>query len=219
MPWYGVVFLTVYISLTAALIAMKLCKIGNRRRGVVKILTSASFVGAGIYACSTLGAGLHLVLFAGLVCAALGDVLLVFMDEHRFFVAGVLSFSVASLMFSVYSVLQYGWHWWSLLVFAAVEICNVVCQKAGVISYGKSKVYLNIYTVLVTACGALGLTLFCQGLASLPMFLFGLGCFLYFMSDFCLGLYMFRFHNRVVDSVNSVLYFPSMLLIALSLLF
>ena len=58
-----------------------------------------------------------------------------------------------------------------------------------------------------------------DGLVSpLTSLLFGLGCFMYYASDVCLGLYLFKFRNKWVDSVNSLLYFPGMLLVALSLL-
>ena len=79
-------------------------------------------------------------------------------------------------------------------------------------------VYLNIYTVLVAVCGSLGLTLIFQCTAQLPTFLFGMGCFMYYVSDIFLGLYLFKFRNRIVDAINSLLYFPGMVLIAFSMI-
>ena len=94
---------------------------------------------------------------------------------------------------------------------------NVLCQKFNVYSYGKNKLYLNLYFIAVSLCGSLGLSLLCQG-SPLSAVVFGLGCFCYFASDMFLGLFLFKFRNRVIDSVNSLLYFPGMLLVAIGLL-
>ncbi len=217
MQWYEILFLALYGCLLSALILLKAFKVGNRRRGVVKMLLSCAFVAAGIFGCVKSG-GLDVVLAVALVFAAVGDLFLVFMDKRSMFIAGILSFSGASLLLSVYSVLQYGWYWWSAVIFVVVAAVGALGQIFGVYSFGSCKVYLNIYTLLVSVCGCLGLSLLCQGTANLPAFLFGLGCFLYYASDMCLGLYMFKFRNRTIDAINSLFYFPAMLLVAISLL-
>lgn len=214
MTWQ-IVYICIFAALTVTLIAMKLLNMSPRKRGVVKTVTSAAFVAAAVVGCVQKGGGLHILLAVGLLFAAVGDVLLIFMDDRRCFIAGVLAFSAASLTLSVYSVLQYGWTWWSAVVFVLSVAANAICQKAKVYSFGRYVWYLNVYTVLVSACGALGLTLLGGGGSAL---LFGLGCFMYYASDVCLGLYLFKFRNKWVDSVNSLLYFPGMLLVALSLL-
>lgn len=218
MQLRDIIILVIYGCLTLALILLKVFKVGNRRRGVVKMLTSVTFAAVGIGGCVSLGGGMSVMVPVGLFFAMLGDLFLVFMDKRRWFIAGVLSFVMASLVLSVYSVLNFGWQWWSALLFVAVTAASVLCQKFKVYDFGSYKVYLNVYTTFVSACGTLGFSLACQGVANLPMFLFGFGCFLYFASDLCLGLYMFNFHNRAVDAINSALYFPAMLLIAFSLL-
>lgn len=218
MLWYEIVFLVVYACLTVALITMKALNMGNRKRGVVKTITAVSFAVAGLLGCIKSGGGNFVIACIGLFFAAIGDVLLIFMDDRRWFVGGVLSFSMASLVLSVFSVVQYGFVWWSVIVFAVFAVANVLCQKFNVYSFGRNVVCLNIYTVLVAVCGSLGLTLIFQGTAQLPTFLFGLGCFMYYVSDIFLGLYLFKFRNRIVDAINSLLYFPGMVLIAFSMI-
>lgn len=218
MEWYHVLYVVLFSALVLALIVLKLFKIGSRRRGVVKMLSAAMFVAVGVYGCVHNDGGLSVMACVALFFAALGDFFLVFKDSKRMFVCGVLSFGTASLLLSVYSILNFGWQWWSLLLFAVSVAVNVLCQVFKVYRYGSLKVYLNVYTVLVGFCGTLGFSLVCQGTANLAMFLFGLGCFSYFVSDICLGLNMFRFGNRVLDAVNTLLYFPGMFLIAASLL-
>lgn len=218
MEWYHILYIALFSALVLALIVLKLFKIGSRRRGVVKMLAAAMFVALGVYGCVRSGGGLSVLVCIALFFAALGDLFLVFKDSKRMFVFGVMSFGTASLLLSVYSIVRFGWQWWSLLLFAVSVAANVLCQVFKVYRYGSLKVYLNVYTLLVGLCGTLGFSLACQGTANLAMFLFGLGCFSYFVSDICLGLNMFRFKNRVLDAVNTLLYFPSMFFIATSLL-
>lgn len=223
MPWYILALTVLCLCCTVALIFLKAFKVGNRRRGVVKMLTAVCFLAIGVVGCIQRQGGLSVLLAVGLLFAALGDFCLVFMDDKRWFLAGVLSFSGASLTLSVYSLAEYssvwqrGWIWLALGVFALVAIGNVLGQKTKLYSFGKFFLPLNVYTVLVGLCASLGLTLCCLSATNTKMLLYGLGCLMYFLSDVCLGLYMFKLHNRVVDAVNTALYFPGMLLIALSL--
>lgn len=213
-----IIIIVVYALLTVALVALKAFKIGNRRRGVVKMLTSCAFVGTGVYGCVLCGGGLHILLVVGLFFASLGDLFLVFMDNRKFFVAGVLSFAAASVTLSVYAILFYGWTFWALLPFVIVAVANVALQLTKVYTFGKDVVDLNVYTVCVGFCGSLGIAVAC-GVGGLQAALFGVGCFMYMCSDICLGLYLLKFRHRLLDIINSLLYFPGMLLIALSLVF
>lgn len=139
-----------------------------------------------------------------------------FSDNHKYFFAGVLSFSAASITLSVYAILVYGWTYWALLPFVLVALSNVVLQLTKVYSFGSDVIDLNVYTVCVGLCGSLGITIACS-IGSVQAILFGLGCFMYMCSDVCLGLYLLKFRHRALDIVNTLLYFPGMLLIALSL--
>lgn len=213
-----VALIILYSLLVAALVVLKGLKIGNRRRGVVKMITAAMFVGIGIYGCVLTHGHLDIVLAVGLAFASLGDLFLVFMDDHRFFVAGVLSFAAASITLSVYAVLNFGFSLWAIIPFVLLTVANAVCQIKKIYSFGRDAVCLNIYTVCVTICGSIGIANACAT-ADIHAILFGVGCFLYMFSDVCLGLYLLRFRRVWLDILNTLLYFPGMLLIALSLVF
>ena len=213
-----IILVVAYALLTLALVTLKALKIGNRRRGVVKMLTSALFVGVAIYGCVLSKGNLDVVLAIGLFFASLGDLFLVFMDSHRLFIAGVLSFAAASVTLSTYAVLNFGWTYWVILPFAVMTLANVLSQVFKLYSFGRDIVYLNVYTVCVSLCGSIGIALACS-IGSLQSVLFGVGCFMYMLSDVCLGLYLLKFKYRALDVVNTLLYFPGMLLVALSLVF
>lgn len=214
-----IILITAFLALTAVLITLKALKIGSRGRGAVKMCASALFVGIGVYGCVLNGGQIHVLLAVGLFFAALGDLFLVFMDDSpKYFVAGVLSFACASTVLSVYAIIVYGWSFYTLIPFAAFTILNVVCQVKKAYSFGSNVVYLNIYSVCVSFCGSLGLvTAIAAG--GVRAALFGVGCFMYMCSDVCLGIYLLKCRKTALDIVNTALYFPGMLLIALSLLF
>lgn len=215
LKWYEILFLAAYGCLTLTLIILKLFKIGSKRRGAVKMITSLSFVAVAIYA-ATLHGGLAILACIALCFASLGDFFLVFRANRKIFILGVMSFFVNSVLLSAYSLANFGLRWWALIMFAVLFVANVLCQKFKVYSYGRNKVYLNLYTVAVNFCGCLGFSLLFQG--ELAALLFGLGCFCYFASDVFLGLYLYKLRSRVIiDAINSLLYFPGMLLVALSL--
>lgn len=213
-----IVLIVLYALLTLALVTLKALKIGNRRRGVVKMLTSALFVGISVYGCVLQQGQTDIILAAGLFFAALGDLLLVFMDERKCFVAGTMSFAVASTVLSVYGIIRFGFSFWTFLPYAVFMALNIFAQVKKLYVFGSNVVYLNVYTVCVGFCGCLGLLMACI-VGSTQAILFGVGCFMYMCSDVCLGLYLLKFRRVELDIVNSLLYFPGMLLIALSLVF
>lgn len=217
MKIYQIAMLVVYILGIMTMIVMKSFNMGSRRRGVVKMICSALFVAMAV--AKTIGSTQQykIIALVGVIFAALGDFFLVFMDSHKLFVCGVLSFSVASLCFSVYTSLSFDWRWWFIVVFVLFIAAIVAGQITKIISFGRSVVCLNIYTVLVALCGCLGLTVLAHGTANMHAFLFGLGSFMYFASDIVLGLYLYKFRNPVMDCINTALYFPGLMLIALAL--
>lgn len=216
IPWWWILYWCVYGALWLTIIVFKICKVGAKRRGVVKMLTSVSFVAASVYGAVRGGNQFSALLCVGLCFASLGDLFLVFRHIADCFVYGVVCFLVASVLISVYSILSYGFAWWAPIPYVAFLVFNFLAQKFKLYSYGRHKVCLNSYVCSVSFCGCLGLTIFCRGTADLTMFLFGLGCFCYFVSDVFLGLFLYKFRSRFVDATNSLFYYPGMLFIGSS---
>lgn len=208
---------TVYALLTATLALLKGLKVDSRGRGAVKMITAAMFVSVGIYGCVTNGEEYGFVLVIGLAFAFLGDLFLVFMNKRALFISGVISFSCASLTFTVYAVLRFGFQWWALAPFALLCFVSILCQVKKVYDFGSCAAYLNVYTVLVTLCDCTGLVLLFKS-ADVNVILFGIGCLAYMLSDLCLGLYLYKLRHRWVDIINTLLYFPGLFLIAFSLI-
>ena len=210
------IIVSIFAACVIGLVVLKMLNVDSRKRGVLKIISSALFVTIGVIGYVKDGSTEGLILLIGLIFAFFGDVFLIFMDKRKWFILGVASFSCASLTFSVLSFICGKWQWWFLVPMILSLIANSFCQIKNIYSFGSNLLLLNIYTCFVTMCGSLGLTQVFVG--GTKFILFGLGCFLYFISDFILGLYLFKFRNRYLDSTNTLTYFPGLLLIAISLL-
>lgn len=212
------IIIVAFVFLVVAMVVMKLRGIGNRRRGVVKALASLSFVAVAIRGVLLQPSLLSGLLFTGVCFAFVGDVLLIFMDNHLLFRAGVAAFFLASLSLSCYVFAMGIFGWWFIVVLGAFLAVNVFMQIKGVYDFGDDVVLLNLYTAMVATCGTLGLTVLVSGIAEPAAFALGLGCFLYFVSDIFLGLNLFRFRSARVDCINTLTYFPGLMLVAISLM-
>lgn len=211
------IVVAVFALLTLAFILEKVRHKGPRSRGVVKMLTSLLFVVMGAYALLRGAKPLSWLVMCGLFFAFLGDLFLVFMDNRTTFILGVVSFSCASLSFAIYGVIVYGFFVWAVVAFVLFVALIAFLQSKKIINFGTMPISLNVYTVFVGLCGLFGLFVAFNS-SGIAQTLFGLGCFAYFVSDVALGLYLFKLKYTWVDVLNSVLYFPGIMLVALSLL-
>lgn len=210
--------LGIFAAAVIAMVVLKSLNVGSKRRGIAKMIASSSFVAMGVCGVVKNPSTLQFVLLLGLIFAFFGDLFLVFMDEHKWFVSGVLSFSLCSLTLSVYIFAMGNYKWWFVVVLVVLLVVNALMQIKGIYDFGRNTAILNVYTAMVALCGSLGFTLFTQGTGDAKMFVSGLGCFLYLVSDICLGLYLYKFRNSKVDVINTLTYFPGMILVAVSAL-
>lgn len=212
------ILMGIFALLLAVMVVLKALHISPTHRGIVKLLLSSCFMAAAIWGyTSSSYKTCDIILVIGLAFAMLGDIFLIWLEDRKPFVAGVYSFACASATLVVYSILRYGFVWWGLILFAVVVAACLLAQRKGIFSFGKNIVHLNVYTLFVGLCGSLGCTVLFRSLG-IEAVLFGAGCLLYMLSDLLLGLYLFKYRNRVVDCANTLTYFPGMMLIALSLL-
>lgn len=218
MKVFDWIIMAAFVFFVAAMVVMKLRGIGNRRRGVVKVLASLSFVAVAVRGVLLQPSLLRGLLLAGVCFAFIGDVLLIFMDNHLCFKAGVAAFFLASLSLSCYIFSTGLFEWWFVILLAAFLVLNALMQIKGVYDFGDDAVLLNLYTAMVATCGTLGLTLITHGAAESAALALGLGCLLYFVSDIFLGLNLFRFRSARVDCINTLTYFPGLMLVAISLM-
>ncbi|MEG2014598.1 MAG: lysoplasmalogenase family protein [Clostridia bacterium] len=208
-----IVFLIVYFALLVTYMALKKHQ-KSRFRSVVKMSMSFLFVVAGIYSTILFPTAIALLLCFGLFAGAIGDYFLLYISTSRHkFHCGVYSFLVCNILLYIYSIMKYGFIWWTLLIWVGFLALELTVQAKGLLRFGKSSVPLNIYVCAITLRGATGIGVMTLGGGAVA---FGLGSLLFMISDFLLGFYSFKWNKWVISALNSLTYFGGLLLIALS---
>ena len=196
---------------------IKATGIGQPWRALVKVVLSTTFLGVGIsYGLVADWPHVTMLVPIALLFAWIGDALLLAKHKLAYFHTGCLFFGISNVLLTAYAIHVYKWQWWSLIAFAVFMVAMFLCQRYNVFSFGKSKRYLNFYSLAVGYNGFLGLSI-ALTVASTPAILFGLGCFMFLVSDFALAMFMFKCKKWPIDVLNSLLYFSGLMLIALSL--
>lgn len=210
--------LTSVIIYALLLISYMTCKALGRRtafRGVNKVLLVLVYLALTVYAVLLNTDRYAVVVLVALVFTAGGDIFLLWGGNRKMFHCGVVSFGIGNALLIVFALYEYGWQWWSLLIFAFLYCLNLYLQYRKVYTYGSSKWFLNIYLIFVGYSGCLGLSNAIVSTAT-PALMYGLGTFMFFISDILLGMYHFKLRKAYVDVLNSLFYFGGIMLVVLS---
>lgn len=143
------------------LISYMTCKALGRRtafRGVNKVLLVLVYLALTVYAVLLNTDRYAVVVLVALVFTAGGDIFLLWGGNRKMFHCGVVSFGIGNALLIVFALYEYGWQWWSLLIFAFLYCLNLYLQYRKVYTYGSSKWFLNIYLIFVGYSGCLGLS-------------------------------------------------------------
>lgn len=208
-------FISIYCVLLVIYMITKVVGRKSAFRGVNKMMLVIVYLSVVIYTLFKGADTYKIVALIALVFAGAGDAFLLCTSNRNMFHAGVVSFGISNLLLIVLSVVMYGWQWWSIVIFVVLYCVNILLQYKEVYTYGKSKWFLNIYLIFVCYSGCLGLANAIVATA-LPAILYGVGAFMFFVSDILLGMYYFKLKKSYVDVLNSLLYFGGIMLIALS---
>lgn len=161
----------------------------------------------------------------GLMFCTAGDITLFLSNEYDielkepYFSMGILSFGLAHIMFC--ADLIYLAHFQftpALLMIPATVIGMLILSKKGVLEFGRYKVPLMCYAVLVGSFCAFGINLLLVSDMDRQVFFFGTGAMMFWFSDLSLS---FRcFNKRVPDWFGTFVftsYFLATYAVALSL--
>lgn len=227
--------LTVEIVLVPCYLFAPFCK-GGRRQLIAKCVCAALFVLIGVFAMlasSNYRAFAYLML-GGLLFSALGDYFLGVAMKGKIFIFGVLSFTVAHLLYSYAFISKLAAQTpGSPLVNRNETIFFVVLLILLVVSFfvlkldmGKLIGLIFIYSAVITAmlvkAISLAKTLYEVGDSYLPIatLLLGSGAVLFVVSDAVLSLILFGGKNsRKMTVLNLSTYFSAQTLLATSIYF
>lgn len=181
------------------------------------VLALMFFIFGAYYICNFWGE-LHYLALAALFLAMMGDIFLLFSFNRGgdFFLAGNICFVIYEIMILQLSGLLINQFWWVLLVTPVlVSIFAFLFYKfPNIFKVGVLRIPMLMYLVTIISNGIFGIAL----VAYVPSFLyFGIGTFLFMLSDFDIILHKFVFtKSKLVHRLNSALYFVGMLLIVLN---
>ena len=196
---------------------------GNlKRRSVNKIILASMFLLMSIilYSKNYAFFSYHLVLLLAVIFAFLGDIYLLYS-----FTKGGIIFLFSNILFFIYECLLIGLNqisvlnviWFIALFFLLFGTFFVLTKKKIFNFKNKNKAILT-YVGSVTFQGTLALALAIYYLNT-KMILFGIGLFLFMISDYFLMIYKFKFHKNWILRNNSACYFIGLLLVALSFMY
>ena len=161
---------------------------------------------------------LHYLAIVGLFLAMLGDIFLLFSYNRGgdFFLAGNVCFIAYQAILLSYHNVGIGSYWWVFLVIAALWGTFFILFKKfpNVFKLGKMKAPFLFYLSSIIPNGIFGLAV----MIFVPrFFLFGLGMFIFMLSDFDITFHKFVCpDNKWVLRLNSALYFVGMLIAVLN---
>lgn len=213
-------FILVYLSLLILYFFSETS--GNFKiRAINKIFLSFMFFSLGLvlYFINYSIFDYRLLMVCAIFFAFLGDVVLLFS-----FTKGGLLFGVSNILFFSYEwliILENDIRFSSLLAFILIFTILfgtiVLLTKKKVLNFKTKNPLILSYIASVTLCGSLGIVI--SGYyTNLANTLFGIGMFLFMLSDYFLMVYKFKKHEKWLLRTNSGCYFIGLLLVVLSLM-
>ncbi len=167
------------------------------------------------------GSVFSLLIFGGLLFSLLGDYYLVFVESDcRKFIVGVLSFSVAQILYIAAMILKKGLSQWEFLAAAVILAVFLAFQVKCKPDMEKAAIPLTVYALLVIFMASKATVMLAfPAFQMTAQILFSAGALLFLISDSFLGLWRYTAHKHIFRNVVSICYFTGQLMIASSLLF
>ncbi|MCQ2795042.1 MAG: lysoplasmalogenase [Bacilli bacterium] len=192
---------------------------GNMKlRAPNKITLALMFFIFGAYFICTQWGQIHYLALAALFLAMMGDIFLLFSFQRGgdFFLAGNICFTIYEIMILQLRRISISQFWWVLLVVSLlVSLFAFLFYKfQDIFKLGVLRLPMLMYLTTIILNGTFGIAL----VAYVPNFLlFGIGTFLFMLSDFDIVLHKFVFpKSKFIHRLNSALYFTGLLLIVLN---
>lgn len=227
------IFALAYIALTVLYFFSETS--GNFKRRAVNKITLAvlflAFFSAFFFKKDYIGTygAYQIVGLVGFLFAFLGDIALLwsFMAGGVLFIIGNISLFIYELLIFSKSGISPSHYWWCLLIFAGLMTYMYSAYFTKRIDFGKVGIAMPVYVTSVTLHGSMALGMLANASllqsASAGSFvhftLFGLGLFLFMVSDYFLTAHEFVNKNNWVLRCNSGTYFIGMMLAAISFAF
>lgn len=216
-----IVFIVLYLGVLVSYFFSETS--GNhKRRAINKIILASMFLVFGIvmYCINYNFFSIHLIMLLAIIMAYVGDVLLLYS-----FTKGGISFIVSNILFFVYEWIIIGMNnvpfkniWWFIILFCLSWGTFFILTQKKILNFKTKTIPILSYVFSVSLHGTLGVALAVY-FSNLKMILFGVGLFLFMISDYFLMTHKFKCHKNWILRCNSGTYFIGLLLVVLSLMY
>ena len=148
----------------------------------------------------------------------IGDVLLVFADNLKFFILGLVSFLLGQVCYAIVFARFVGFSWIDAVVYAVVIGATLIAYSRAKLDLGKMKIPVLVYVLVIAFMFVMAVsTIYKSGFSSAAVGLIVAGAALFAMSDIVLAFVRFgRSPHRSLRAVNLSTYYFAQILLALS---
>ena len=160
-------------------------------------------------------------ILAALMMGLIGDLLLVFSDKLKFFIAGLAAFLVGQLIYTAVFAKFGGFMIYDALIFIALVAVLVTANAKLKLELGRMKKPVAVYAIIISAMFTMAVSLLYKGaFGTAATTLIVSGALLFLASDAVLALVRFKKDSPVFcRGLNLSLYYAAQVLLALSIAF
>jgi len=192
----------------------------RRRIFALKLVCSLSFVTIGVLALASGHTSPYgFWMLAGLLFSLLGDLALVWQDQRRPFLIGLVFFLTGHVLYTVALVQVCGLNGKDIYLFVALVAGALIAYRFLDMDLGRMARPVLVYLVIIALMLSKALsTLYLGGFSGAGRWLVPVGGGLFFLSDSLLALYKFQRRTiRALRGANLTCYYAGQVLLALSL--
>jgi uncharacterized membrane protein YhhN len=160
-------------------------------------------------------------ILAALMMGLIGDLLLVFSDKLKFFIAGLAAFLVGQLIYTAAFAKYGGFMIYDALIFIALVVFLVIANAKLKLELGRMKKPVAVYAIIISAMFTMAVSLSYKGaFGTAATALIVSGAVLFLASDAVLALVRFKKDRPAFcRGLNLSLYYAAQVLLALSIAF
>ena len=187
-----------------------------------KAINSMLFLAIGITAFRSAPENVSYAWFIpALVMGLLGDLLLVFSDKLKFFIAGLAAFLIGQLIYTAAFVKFGGFMIYDVLIFIALVAFLAIANAKLKLELGRMKKPVAVYALIISAMFTMAVSLLYKGaFGTAATALIVSGAALFLASDAVLALVRFKKDRPAFcRGLNLSLYYVAQVLLALSIAF
>lgn len=188
---------------------------------ITKMVASLLFVAIAVSAFLILmpTADYAMWMIAALTLGMVGDGLLVFKSNHKFFMLGLAAFLVGQIFYGVTFARYVGFMWVDVIIYVALVAAALFVYTKVNLKLGRMKIPVLAYALIIAFMFVMAISsLYKYGFNNLTSAMITIGATAFLASDIALAFVVFHEKpHRSIRAINLVLYYSAQMILALTL--